>query len=58
MAQPHVAFLTFPYFPSTTEVALTSAPTPSPLLSHANLDQDPGVGAFSESEMTQLATTG
>ena len=49
---------TLPSIPTTTELALTSPPTPSPLLSHANLDQDPGVGAFTKSEMTQLATIG
>ena len=49
---------TMPTFPSSTQLTLTSRPTPYPLLSHANLDQDPGVGAFSQTEMTQMATIG
>ena len=55
---PTFQLTTLPSMVTTTELTLTSPPTPSPLLSHAINDQDPWVGGFTKSEMTQLATIG
>ena len=51
---PILPLSTIPSFPSSTQLTLASPD----LLSHANLNQYPWLGAFSQTEMTQFSAIG